>query len=110
MVVGFVTLQVAVPALLLALRWELDGSHPVTEFRYSWQMYSSAGGSATYVGVDADGTRSTLPVTALPPVVRGIAYGDTVPRMLCERHGALVTVQRVTDEPGLEDDTEPYTC
>lgn len=109
-VLAFVALHVTVPALLLALRWDLEGAHPVGEYRYSWQMYSTAGGSTAYVGVDADGRESTLSVSALPPVVRGIAYDDTVPRLLCERDDDLVAVVRVTGEPGLEDDAGRYAC
>lgn len=107
LVLLFVSLQIALPTLLLAARWATNGSHPVDEYRFSWQMYSSAGGATTYAGVDADGRVRDLSVADLPPVVRGIAYDGTVPRLLCERHDGLVEVRRTVHEPGLEDGTFP---
>ena len=105
----FVAAQILVPAGLLGLRWMNEGSQPTREYRFSWQMYSAAHGG-DYVGTTRDGNQESLNVYELPPVVRGIGYDDSVPRMFCEKNPELVQVQRQTQNEWLQDYTEPVTC
>lgn len=106
----FVVAQVVVASFFFASRWIEEGSHPVTEHRYSWQMYSTAGGETTYVGSTETGETVELSLEELPPVVRGVSYDYSVPRMLCEKNPGLVSVTRVAPEEGLEKFTEPLAC
>lgn len=99
-VVALVAVQVAVPVGLLAARWEHEGSRPRTELGASWQMYTTAP-EPRYLGVDTAGRTSPLSVEDLPPVVREVAVGRTVPDRLCARAPGLVAVVRENGpEPG----------
>jgi hypothetical protein len=93
LVLGVVALQVALPLWMLVARWTDEGTRAVTERPASWQMYSSAT-PATYTGLDAAGRRRTLDVGRLPPVVRAVDVGRTVPDRLCRRHPDLISVLR----------------
>jgi hypothetical protein len=99
-VLAVVAVQVLVPVTLLGVRWEQEGTRPRTELGASWQMYSSAP-APHYLGEDAEGRAWPLAVDALPPVVREVAIGRTVPGRLCAAHPALVAVVRVSGpDPG----------
>lgn len=105
----FIGVQLLIPAALLAARTIDEGPHPVSEYRYSWQMYSAAS-SGDYIGVDAAGAEQELSTTDLPPILRGVGYDYSVPQMLCEANPHLISVQRVTETEGLEAYTEAYAC
>lgn len=99
-VLALVVVQVGVPLVLLGARWVDQGSRPRTELGASWQMYSSAP-EPRYTGVDAAGRTWPLHAGELPPVVREVATGGTVPELFCTRHPRLVAVVRETGpEPG----------
>lgn len=84
---------VAVPTSMLVARWATEGLRPVSELPASFQMYSSTA-VPTYTGVDARGRVRPLDVGGLPPVVRAVGTGRTVPDRLCARHPELVEVRR----------------
>lgn len=92
-VVAVVLVQVGLPAVLLAGRWVLEGSRPVTELPASFQMYSATPPPA-YTGVDADGRVLELDVDGLPLVLRRVGTGTVVPDRLCARDPDLVEVRR----------------
>lgn len=99
-VLAVVAVQVLVPGGLLVVRWADEGLRPRTELGGSWQMYTTAP-EPRYVGVDAAGRTSPLSVAGLPPLVREVAVGRTVPDRLCARSPGLVAVVRETGpEPG----------
>lgn len=112
LVVLFVGIQILVPAGLLGYRWLTEGSQPTFAFPFSWQMYSAEfkGRSVEYVGIDEDGQETALSTDGLPPVLRAVAYDDSVPEMLCEANPNLVAVQRHTGVPELKDFTEVVSC
>ena len=93
-------LQLAVPLTMLVLRWVDEGSRPVSELPASFQMYSSTP-TPTYVGIDATGRLRSLSVRGLPPVLRAVDTGRSVPDRLCARHRDLTQVRRTGGtEPG----------
>lgn len=101
LVTGFIVAQIAVPALALGARWVTDGSHPVREFPLSWQMYSAAD-VGTFVGIKANGEEVKLSTDGLPPILRGVGYGQSVHEMLCEANPDVVNVRRETTNRSLE--------
>ena len=99
-VLALAAVQVLLPLVLLAVRWAGEGTRPRTELGASWQMYTTAA-ATRYVGVDATGSTRLLTVDDLPPVVREVAVGRTVPDLLCGRDPGLAAVVRETGpEPG----------
>lgn len=108
----FVGIQIFVPAALLGIRWVTEGSQPTFAFPFSWQMYSAefGGKSVDYVGIDDAGKEIALSTDRLPPVLRAVAYDDSVPEMLCDANPELVAVQRRTVVPALQDFTEVVSC
>ncbi len=109
LVIFFVTIQIVVPTALLITRWVNEGSHPTSEYKFSWQMYSAASGGE-YVGINGSGDEIPLKTSHLPIVIRGIGYGDTVPRILCKEDPTLMTVGRRMQGDALEQFTEPVIC
>lgn len=105
----FVGLQILVPSAFLGVRWINEGSQPTIEFPFSWQMYSKAP-KIEYFGIDSVGHETVLNTDTLTPVLRGVAYDDSVPEMLCKANPALVAVQRRSAEPTLADFTEVVAC
>lgn len=99
LVLAVVALQVGLPLSMLVTRWAEEGTRAVTERPASWQMYSSIP-AARYIGVAADGRARTLDVRDLPPVVRAVDVGRTVPDRLCARHRDLVAVRRDGTDAG----------
>ncbi len=100
LVVAVAALQVTLPLSMLVARWAQEGSRPTTELPASWQMYSVVARSR-YIGVDALGRERDLDVDPLPPVVREVDTGRTVPKRLCALHPDLVIVRRTGGtEPG----------
>lgn len=93
LVLAVVALQVALPLSMLVDRWADEGTRAVTERPASWQMYSSVP-AARYTGVDRAGRERRLDVRSLPPVVRAVDVGRTVPDRLCARHPELTLVRR----------------
>lgn len=92
--------MLALPLTMLGVRWSAEGSQPVSELPASWQMYSSRG-TPTYAGTDAGGRVRPLSTDPLPPVLRAVSTGRTVPDRLCARHRDLVAVVRTGGvEPG----------
>lgn len=98
-VLAVCALQVALPVSLLAVRWADQGSRPDRELPASWQMYSTAP-PAAYEGRDAAGRLRPLDVAGLPPVLRAVDVGDSVPGRLCAAHPGLVAVTRTGLDPG----------
>lgn len=99
-VLAVAALQVAVPLSMLGVRWAQEGSRPESELPASWQMYSSVR-AADYTGVDAQARERPLDPDALPPVVRAVDVGTTVPAGLCAGFPDLVAVRRTGGtEPG----------
>lgn len=86
-------LQVAVPLVMLAVRWADEGSRPRTELPASYQMYS-AEPPVAYVGTDRQGRERVLDAGPLPPVLRAVDTGSVVPHLLCRRHRDVVAVRR----------------
>lgn len=99
LVLAVVALQVGLPLSMLVARWADEGTRAVSERPASWQMYSSIT-PARYTGVDAAGRERPLDVEGLPPVVRAVDVGRTVPDRLCARHPDLVAVRRDGTRPG----------
>ena len=100
-VLAVVVVQVALPLALLGVRWVDEGSRPQTELPASWQMYTSAQ-PATYAGQDGAGRTRPLSAERLPPVVRAVDTGRTVPDRLCTAHPDLVAVTRAGGpDPGV---------
>jgi hypothetical protein len=95
LIVLIVAIQIAIPGYGLVSRWVHDGTFARSEALFSFQMYSLSS-PAGYAGVSADGTRTPLSTAGLPLVIRGINYGDTVPRLLCQANPGLSSVDRVT--------------
>ena len=93
LVLAVVAAQVALPLSMLVDRWADEGTRATTERPASWQMYSSVQ-PPRYRGVDRDGTRRPLDVAPLPPLVREVTVGRTVPDRLCARHPDLTVVVR----------------
>jgi hypothetical protein len=94
-VLAVAAVQVLLPASLLVVRWAEEGSRPRTELGASWQMYTTAP-EQRYLGVDADGSTRSLDAAGLPPVLREVAVGPSVPARLCARDPSLVAVVRET--------------
>lgn len=92
-VLAVAVLQLAVPLTMLGMRWADEGSRPVSELPASFQMYSSTA-PAAYSGLDAAGAARALSVRSLPPVLRAVDTGRSVPDRLCARHPDLVEVRR----------------
>lgn len=99
LVLAVLALQAALPLSMLAARWADEGTRAVTERPASWQMYSSIP-AARYTGVDTAGRERALDVDDLPPVVRAVDVGRTVPERLCARHPDLVLVRRAGTDAG----------
>lgn len=99
LVLAVVALQVGLPLSMLVARWADEGTRAVSERPASWQMYSSIP-AARYTGTTADGRSRLLDVDDLPPVVRAVDVGRTVPERLCARHPDLVLVRRDGPDPG----------
>ena len=93
MVLAVVALQLGVPLAMLAVRWADEGARPRSELPLSFQMYSSAA-PATYTGTDAAGRSRELDVRPLPPLLRAVDTGPSVPARLCARHPDVVVVRR----------------
>lgn len=93
LVLAVLALQVGLPLTMLVGRWSDEGTRATTERPASWQMYSSIP-AATYTGVDRRGRERALDVRGLPPVVRAVDVGRTVPDRLCAREPDLVAVRR----------------
>lgn len=93
LVLAVVVLQVGLPLWMLVARWADEGTRAVSERPASWQMYSSVP-AARYTGVDTAGRERALDVRSLPPVVRAVDVGRTVPDRLCARHPDLLLVRR----------------
>ncbi len=99
-VLAVALLQVGLPLALLGVRWADEGSRPRSELPASFQMYSSTARPA-YLGRTADGTVRRLDAGSLPPFVRAVGTGRTVPDLLCRRSPDLVAVlRRGGPEPG----------
>ena len=95
-----VALQLGIPLTMLGVRWADEGSRPASELPASFQMYSSTA-APTYAGRDADGRLRALSVAPLPPVLRAVDTGRSVPDRLCARYPDLVEVRRIGGtEPG----------
>lgn len=99
LVLAVVALQVGLPLSMLLARWADEGTRAVTERPASWQMYSSIP-AARYTGVDRAGRTRPLDVAGLPPVVRAVDVGRTVPDRLCAAHPDLVVVRRTGTDAG----------
>lgn len=84
--------QVLVPAVLLAVRWQAEGPRPATEYPASWQMYTATP-PPTYRGIDAQGASRALVTDGL--VELAVGTGGLVPRRLCDREPGLRVVVRV---------------
>lgn len=106
-VAAFLAIQIAVPGVLLGIRWVREGTHPVNEYPLSWQMYSAVR-SGEYVGTDAQGEEHSLSTDPLPLLERGQGYGDAVPAMLCDANPDIVSIHRENAHPSLS--TESYPC
>ena len=91
--VAVIAAQVALPAAMLTARWVDEGSRPRTERPASWQMYSFVP-AAAYEGISVTGAVTRLDVGPLPPFVRAVDTGRTVPGRLCARDPSLVEVRR----------------
>lgn len=100
LVLGVVALQIGLPLSMLVSRWAEEGTRAVTERPASWQMYSSIP-AARYTGTDAQGRARALDVRSLPPVVRAVDVGRTVPDRLCAQHPELVAVRRDGPQAGV---------
>lgn len=85
--------MLALPLTMLGARWSAEGSRPVSELPASWQMYSSRS-APVYTGTDAEGRSRAVSADPLPPVLRAVGTGRTVPDRLCDRHPDLVAVVR----------------
>jgi len=109
LIAAFVAIQVVVPGAMLVARWVNEGSHPVEEYPLSWQMYSAVD-SGTYIGFDEQQNEYELATDSIPPVVRGIGYGPTVPALLCETDPDLVAVAHVPADRLLEAQGERVLC
>lgn len=103
-VLAVAVLQLALPISMLVDRWADEGSRPVSERPASWQMYS-AEPPVGYTGTDAAGRTRQLDARRLPPVLRAVDTGRSLPDRLCARHPDLVRVER-------EGGTQPgiFTC
>lgn len=99
-VFGLIAVQIAIPALALGVRWMDEGSHPVREYPLSWQMYSAAD-VGHFSGTTQAGYVKELATDALPVLVRGVGYGETVEHLLCESNPDIVTVRRETTNRSL---------
>lgn len=99
LVLSVMALQVVLPLSMLVARWADEGTRAVTERPASWQMYSSVA-AARYTGVDAAGRERLLDVRGLPPVVRAVDVGRSVPDRLCARDPDLVAVRRDGTDAG----------
>lgn len=86
---------------MLGARWIAEGSRPETELPLSFQMYSAVD-LGEYTGTLADGSTVPLSLDALPPVTRGIGYGDDVPQEFCAANKELVSVQKEVKHPALQ--------
>ena len=93
LVLAVAALQLGIPLTMLAVRWVEEGSRPVSELPASFQMYSSTA-APTYAGLDATGRLRALSVSSLPPVLRAVDTGRSVPDRLCDRDPDLVQVIR----------------
>lgn len=102
LVTGFIVAQIAVPALALGARWVTDGPHPVREYPLSWQMYSAAD-VGTFTGIKADGSEVKLSTEGLPPILRGVGYGQSVHQMLCDTNTDLTQIRRDTTNRALQE-------
>jgi hypothetical protein len=100
LVLAVVALQVGLPLTMLVARWADEGTRAVSERPASWQMYSSIP-AARYTGVDGAGRARPLDVADLPPVLRAVDVGRTLPDRLCARHADLVAVRRVGTDAGV---------
>jgi len=100
LVLAVVALQVGLPLTMLVSRWADEGTRAVSERPASWQMYSSIP-AAQYTGVDGAGRARRLDVRELPPVLRAVDVGRTVPDRLCARHPDLVAVRRDGTDAGV---------
>lgn len=100
LVLAVVALQLGLPLTMLVTRWADEGTRAVTERPASWQMYSSIP-AARYTGIDAAGRERRLDTSDLPPIVRAVDVGRTVPDRLCRRHSDLVAVRRDGTGAGL---------
>ena len=89
-----VVLQLALPAVMLSVRWATEGSWPATELPASFQMYSAVVPAYAYTGVDAAGRERALDPRVLAAVVRAVGTGRVVPDRFCARYPELVTVRR----------------
>ncbi len=99
-VLAVAVVQVLLPVGLLGARFAEEGLRPRTELGASWQMYSSAP-EPQHLGIDATGRERPLEVDGLPPVLREVTLGRTVPDRLCTAHPDLVAVvRRSGPEPG----------
>lgn len=83
-------LTVALPAVPLVDRWAEEGSRPVSERPASFQMYSATGRPV----YRAEPGGRVLDTDALPPVLRAVGSGPTVPDLLCDREPGLTAVVR----------------
>ena len=100
LVLAVAALQLGIPLTMLVVRWADEGSRPVSELPASFQMYSSTP-APTYSGLDANGRLHALSVASLPPVLRAVDTGRSVPDRLCGRDPDLVEVRREGGtEPG----------
>ena len=100
LVLAVVAVQLGIPLTMLGVRWAEEGSRPASELPASFQMYSATA-APTYTGVDATGRLRTLSVAALPPVLRAVDLGRSVPDRLCAGAPDLVEVRRQCGaEPG----------
>ena len=100
LVLAVAALQLGIPLTMLVVRWAEEGSRPVSELPASFQMYSSTV-APTYSGLDASGRLRALTVASLPPVLRAVDTGRSVPDRLCARDPDLVEVRRQGGtEPG----------
>lgn len=99
LVLAVIALQVGLPLTMLVARWTDEGTRAVTERPASWQMYSSIP-AARYTGRDVAGRERRLDTSDLPPVVRAVDVGRTVPDRLCARHPDLVAVRRNGPDAG----------
>lgn len=93
LVLAVAALQLSLPLWMLVDRWVDEGSRPVSERPASWQMYS-AEPPVFYTGTDANGRTRPLDASRLPPVIRAIDTGRSLPDRLCSRHPDLVSVDR----------------
>lgn len=101
----FLAIQISVPTYQLAARWIDEGSRPTREYKYSYQMYSATK-QAEFVGLTAEGVNVPLSTDDLPPILRTVAYGTSVAKMLCEANPDIVSVVRVVPRY----DNAPFEC